>query len=204
MTHEAATDISAIPELARLVDHVTHTRRPQALQHEGRTVALLVPAAPPLRRRMPTTLVDTSALPPVPYRTVDELVASRPGPVVTGDDPQKQAAAAALFRQVETGVLTLRAPDTVIADAVFVLSSPRIYHLARARVRTELATLLGFAALKVHNRRLLLRALDIWATTNLDFGDAMLVATMERRGDTDLYSYDHDFDRIAGIARQEP
>jgi hypothetical protein len=81
MTHEATTDISAIPELARLVDQVTQTRRPQALQHAGRTVALLVPATQPSRRRTTTTLVDTSALPPVPYRTVDELMASRPGPV---------------------------------------------------------------------------------------------------------------------------
>jgi predicted nucleic acid-binding protein len=123
---------------------------------------------------------------------------------VTGDDPVKQAAAEALFRQVETGALILRAPDTVIADAVFVLSSPRLYHLPRIRVRTELATLLGLAAFKVHNRRLLLRALDIWALLNLDFGDAMLVATMERRGDPDIYSYDHDFDRVPGLQRHEP
>src|SRR5438876_481940 len=98
---------------------------------------------------------------------------------VTGDDPVKQAAAERLFRNVELGMITLRAPDTVIADAVFVLSSPRLYHLPRERVRTELATLLAFPNFKVHNRRLLRRALDIWAAFNLDFGDAMIVATME-------------------------
>jgi predicted nucleic acid-binding protein len=123
---------------------------------------------------------------------------------VTGDDPVKQAAAQALFRQVQAGTVTLRAPDTVIADAVFVLASPRLYQLPRTRVRTELTTLLRFPHFKVHNRRLLVRALDIWASTNLDFGDAMLVATMERRGATELYSYDHDFDRIPSITRREP
>ena len=43
--------------------------------------------------------------------------------LLTGDDPTKQQAARVLFEQVEKGVLTLAAPDTVIADAVFVLAS---------------------------------------------------------------------------------
>lgn len=123
---------------------------------------------------------------------------------ITGDDPTKQRAAAALLRRVEAGTDTLRAPDTVIADAVYVLSSPKLYALPRGRIRTELATLLQYPQFKVHNRRLLLRALDVYASTNLDFGDAMTAATMERRGDRDLYSYDHDFDRLPGITRREP
>jgi predicted nucleic acid-binding protein len=123
---------------------------------------------------------------------------------VTGDDPLKQAAAAALFRRVQLGTETLRAPDTVIADAVFVLGSPRLYALPRNRVRTELATLLLYPRFKIHNRRLLLRALDIYAATHLDFGDAMIAAAMERRGDQVLYSNDRDFDRLPGIMRREP
>jgi predicted nucleic acid-binding protein len=57
---------------------------------------------------------------------------------------------------------------------------------------------------KVHNRRILLRALDIYAVTVLDFGDAMTIAMMERRNVSDLYAYDRDFDRISGINRKEP
>ena len=123
---------------------------------------------------------------------------------VTGDDPVKQAAAATLFREVERGTTTLRAPDTVIADAVHVLSSPRLYQMPRQRIHDELSTLLQLPHLCIHNRRLLLRALDIYATPRLDFGDAMLVATAERRGGGDLYSYDHDFDTMPGITRREP
>ena len=124
--------------------------------------------------------------------------------LVTGDDPVKQAAAETLLQQVEEGALSLRAPDTVIADAVFVLTSPRLYALPRQLVRDKLAHLVGLPAFLVHNRRLLLRALDIFATTNLDFGDAMIVATMERRTASIVYSYDHDFDRMPGITRREP
>ncbi|MBI2761959.1 MAG: PIN domain-containing protein [Chloroflexi bacterium] len=124
--------------------------------------------------------------------------------LITGDDPVKQTAAEALFRQVANGSLTLRAPDTVIADAVYVLSSPNLYRRNRSRVRDQLGYLLRLPNFKVHNKRLLLRALDIFAGTNLDFGDAMLVVTMRRRGSADLYSYDHDFDHIAGVQRLEP
>lgn len=59
-----------------------------------------------------------------PYIDTDVIIR-----LLTGDDPQKQTAAKALFEQVERGTLTIAAPDTVIADAVFVLSSPRLYHL---------------------------------------------------------------------------
>src|SRR5437868_7437589 len=54
---------------------------------------------------------------------------------LTGDDLEKQAAAGALFGQIEQGRLTVVAPDTVIADAVYVLSSPRLYHIARSEVQ---------------------------------------------------------------------
>jgi predicted nucleic acid-binding protein len=124
--------------------------------------------------------------------------------LITGDDPAKQVAAQRLFHRVRDGTEMLRAPDTVIADAVYVLSSKRLYAFSRAKVRGDLAALLRLPNFKVHNRRILLRALDIYAMKTLDFGDAMTIAMMERRGASDLYAYDRDFDRIHGINRKEP
>ena len=46
--------------------------------------------------------------------------------LLTGDDPKKQARAAALFDQVEKGAIRLAVPVLVIAEVVFVLSSPRL------------------------------------------------------------------------------
>jgi len=71
-------------------------------------------------------------------------------------------------------------------------------------IRESLAVLIRLPNFKVHNRRTLLRALDVYAATNLDFGDAMTVAMMERQDAHDLYEYDRDFDRIPGINRKEP
>lgn len=101
--------------------------------------------------------------------------------LVSGDDQTKQAAAAQLFEDVEQGKLTVSAPETVIADAVYVLTSPRTYRLARPTVAAALTRLVRLPHFKVQNRRAVLRALDLFGTTTrLDFGDAIIVAVMEQ------------------------
>ncbi len=124
--------------------------------------------------------------------------------LVTNDDPNKQAEAAALFEAVEAGKLVVTSPDTVIADAVYVLASPRLYHKSRSDVAAILSGLLRLPGFKVENRAEVLRALDLYAGTKLDFGDALIVASMEQRGSKILYSYDTDFDRIPTVTRQSP
>ena len=73
--------------------------------------------------------------------------------LLTGDDPQKQAQAATFFEQVEKGSLTLVAPVTVIADCVYVLSSPRLYNLPRTEVVGLLTPLLRLPHFRVQSRR---------------------------------------------------
>lgn len=68
-----------------------------------------------------------------PYIDTDVIIR-----LLTGDDVVKQVAAASLFERVASGKLTIAAPDTVIADAVHVLSSPRLYHLSREHVSSLL------------------------------------------------------------------
>jgi predicted nucleic acid-binding protein len=125
--------------------------------------------------------------------------------LVTGDDPVKQTASQRLFERVEAGALTIAAPMTVIADAVYVLASPRLYALARPIISAVLSRLLRLPHFRVQHRRTLLRALDLYGrSTSLDFGDAVLVATMEQTGTITLYSYDRDFEQFADLIRQEP
>jgi predicted nucleic acid-binding protein len=125
--------------------------------------------------------------------------------LLTGDDPAKQEKAAALFEQVEQGQLRLAAPDTVIADAVYVLSSPRLYHLPRSEVAALLLALVRLPGFRVENRRAVLSALAIYAATpRLDFGDAMIIASMRESNASIVYSYDTHFDHIPDIVRQQP
>lgn len=135
----------------------------------------------------------------VPFVDTDVIIR-----LLTGDDPDKQARAAALFQQVEDGTLTVAAPSTVIADAVYVLASPRLYHLPRNQVAALLTTLVRLRNFRVQNRRAVLGALGAYASANLDFGDALIIASMQQSGAEVLYSFDADFDRVSGIIRREP
>ena len=92
----------------------------------------------------------------------------------------------------------------MIADAVLVLSSPRLYHLPRSQVRSLLTTLVRLPGFRVANRRVILRALDLFGRSNLGVGDAMIVASMEQAGETAVDSFDRHFDAIQGIVRLEP
>jgi predicted nucleic acid-binding protein len=124
--------------------------------------------------------------------------------LLTGDDPQKQARARALFKQIEAGSLTVAVPATVIFECIFVLTSPRLYHLAKHEAVGLLLPIIRLPHLKLENRQTVLRAGDIYVMSSLSFGDAYIAATMEQAQSTTLYSYDRGFDQLKGFIRKEP
>jgi len=123
---------------------------------------------------------------------------------LTKDDPVEAERVKALLQQAERGEVELLTSETAIAELVFVLSSPRLYKLSRGAVRTVLLPIVSLEGLKLPNRSVFVRALDLYATTPMNFVDALAVAQMERRKVTEIYSYDEHFDRVAGIKRIQP
>lgn len=124
--------------------------------------------------------------------------------LLTGDDLTKQKKAAELFERVERGELVLRTPVTTIADVVYVLSSPRLYKVDRTAVTDMLQTLLRLPCFEVDSRAEVMAALDLFAQTRLDFGDALIAAGMLLAQEKTLYSYDRDFDKLDAVTRIEP
>src|SRR5438105_12836804 len=94
--------------------------------------------------------------------------------LLTGDDPIKYQKTKMFFKQVEQGTLMIAAPDTVIADAVHVLGSPRIYSLPRHEIADLLIPLVRLPGFHVENRHAVLVALAQYGygSPKLDFGDA--------------------------------
>ena len=123
---------------------------------------------------------------------------------LTGDDPVKAQACFDLFQLAERGEVSLTTSESVVAEVVYVLASKQLYNLTRPEIRRLLYPLLSLPGLKLAARKLYLRALDIYATFPIDFGDALVAAHMERQDLTELYSYDRDFDPLAGMKRLEP
>jgi predicted nucleic acid-binding protein len=123
---------------------------------------------------------------------------------LTRDDPPKAEACFALFQRAKRDEITLVTTESVIAEVVYVLSSKQLYGLPRGTIRDLLYPLLSLPGLKLAYRKTYLQALDVYAGHNVDFEDAVIVAQMERQSETELYSYDRDFDQVPGITRIEP
>lgn len=123
---------------------------------------------------------------------------------LTRDDPQKAEACLRLFEQAKASEVILTTSESVLAEVVFVLGSPRGYRLSRTDVRARLYPLVALEGLKIADRRKYFRALDLYATHNVDFEDALTVAHMEHNNLDELYSYDRDFDRVGEVKRIEP
>lgn len=125
---------------------------------------------------------------------------------LTRDSEQKAQSCHALFQRIKLGKETVKATGAVIAECVYVLSSSKTkYHLPANEIRVRLTPLLTLRSLKLPDKRVYLRALELYSLfPTLDFADLINAAYMERDQIPEIYSYDRHFDRIPGIKRQEP
>jgi predicted nucleic-acid-binding protein len=92
--------------------------------------------------------------------------------LLTRDDLAKAQRCAALFRRARQGTARLVTSESVVAEIVYVLSSRATYQMARADIVTLLRPLLRIRSLRLEHKRSVLRALDRYATSSLDFEDS--------------------------------
>jgi predicted nucleic acid-binding protein len=123
---------------------------------------------------------------------------------LTGDHPDHSARAYAFLQRVEAGEIEATITEAVIAEVVHVLSSKVLYNAPRAEIRDRLVATLNLKGMRLRAKGRYIRALDIYATTNLDFVDALLVAQVEQTKDAVVVSFDRDYDKIASVTREEP
>ena len=124
--------------------------------------------------------------------------------LLTGDDPRKAAQCLALFQSAQRGELNLVTSESVVAEIAYVLSSKATYQIPRATVALALRPILANPGLRIDHKGSVLRALDLWEDSNLDFEDCLSVEHIRRADLAGIYSYDPDFDRISDIRRLEP
>ncbi len=124
---------------------------------------------------------------------------------LTNDDPIQSAKAYHLFKDIEAGKTKVVTSHAVIVETVQVLSSKKLYNLPRETVRDLLTPILMLPGLKVEPLKMMvIKALHMWAASNVDFVDTLIVAYMQREQIQTIVSFDHDFDDFPGITRKEP
>jgi predicted nucleic-acid-binding protein len=124
--------------------------------------------------------------------------------LMTRDNQEQGERSYHLFQEVAAGKPSLVTSESVIVEAVYVLSSAVLYNLPRQKIKDDLSTVVSLPGLQVPRKRAILRALDLYASTTLDFVDALNVEYVRDMGLTTIVSFDRDFDRIPGIQRREP
>lgn len=125
---------------------------------------------------------------------------------LTHDDPVKAQACFVLLQQVKNGQVQLQTTEAIIAEVTYVLTSPRQpYKKSHQEVAAWLKPIVQLRHLALPRKRVVQRALDLYDLyPQLDFEDALSVATMEQTRQPEILSYDGDFDAIPGITRHEP
>jgi predicted nucleic acid-binding protein len=120
------------------------------------------------------------------------------------DDPIKAAATRELFRSIEQGVSGGWTTALVISEIVFILSNPKTYAVDRATIRELILPVLGLPNLRIERKRLYPRVFELYVSYPIDYVDAYHVALLEHYGQTELFSFDTDFDRLPEVTRREP
>lgn len=123
---------------------------------------------------------------------------------LTKDHPDHCQRAYAFLQRVEAGEIEATITEAVIAEVVQVLSSKVLYNVPRTEIQERLVAVLTLKGMRLRAKGTYIRAFDIYATTNLDFVDALLVAQVEQTKDAVVVSFDRDYNKIASVTREEP
>ena len=115
-----------------------------------------------------------------------------------GDPPDQAARATAFLDSTDELLLA----DLVVAEVVYVLES--YYEVERLRIAELVRAIIAFAAIRVMDEDLLLRAVEVYELHRLDFAEAYLVASAERAGVGAVASFDRSIDRVHTVTRIEP
>jgi len=121
---------------------------------------------------------------------------------LTGDDPDKAALALALLDRVAEGSEQVVTTPLVIFETIFLLQ--RTYKLPKVEIREKITAILALQGVQLAERALCLRALDYYVEQNISYADAYNAAWMQNEGIAEVYSWDREFDRVAGLTRIEP
>jgi len=105
------------------------------------------------------------------------------------------------FKALEEGKLRVELKIIVLFQVIFVLKS--YYKVPKEDIVKNLLNLLSFKGIRLGEKKIIIRALELWREKNLEIVDCYLIASLEGDSQNLLYSYDHDFDRF-DINRKEP
>jgi predicted nucleic acid-binding protein len=113
-------------------------------------------------------------------------------------------AAIAFLHRAEGDGIEFTTSDAVLAEVAYTLTSKRHHNIPVTTAAEALASIVRRRGFRYGDKRILLRALDIWTEfPRIGFVDALTAAYARTPGML-LATFDSDFDRLPGIDRWQP
>ena len=105
------------------------------------------------------------------------------------------------FESLERGEIQAELKLIVFFQVTFVLKS--FYQVPREQIADGLKVLLKYKGIRIKEKKIVQRTLEIWHQKQVDIVDCYLIACLEKDSRNRLYSYDRDFDKF-DVTRVEP
>ena len=121
---------------------------------------------------------------------------------LTEDDPVQTDSVEKLFKRVKEGNETAQTSVLVIVEIVWVMES--IFKKSKHEIKEMIQKIINTPNLLVENRDSLVQGLEIYAQKNIDFVDAYHAVFLKSAGESIIYSFNQDFDKIEWVERREP
>lgn len=122
---------------------------------------------------------------------------------LTNDDPVKADRARKLFQRAVDGEIALGTSLLVLAEIVWTLES--FYELEKPEVAAKVEAIVTTPNLACEDSDIVLQALDLYATKNVDFIDAYHAYLLAERGPRRIATYDRKhFGRVPWLEVVEP
>lgn len=116
--------------------------------------------------------------------------------LVRGEPADQAQAAVGLFNRAAGGEFLLIIHPTVLAEVIYVLTSPRVADLHRPKVAAALRSLFGLDGVEVPDLDRTLEALRRFEATNLDWVDCLILS---HSTGTAVYSFDQKMLRAGAV-----
>lgn len=103
------------------------------------------------------------------------------------DIPSQADKVEKLIKQAKENKVTLLIPQIIIFEITFVLE--KYYHFSRSEIIEKLKSLLGSSYLKIQNRSIFKRSLELFMIRNISLADCFLICFAEQK-EAGVFTFD--------------
>ena len=111
------------------------------------------------------------------------------------DDPDKSAIFLKLIEKAEQSKSAYLIPDMVIAEMVFTLAG-KYYNYSRPDIASLVMSLAALPQIQLEDRSAMIDAVNVYASSALKFGDAVILAKARNLKATPIYTFDAHFKSV--------